>query len=864
MGLMRKLLAKKFCLTLCVAGAMPFAAGAQTIAEKKAGVVFGTGELTPEMQKFLVELNNEIVEKQAEISRLQGKVMELYLSEAPPSSYQQLLAQINEVKENLRILEDSWREMAIKSNAQRDAYALWHQPSTTLEQLVMDYGSTDYVYLISPDIGQIKMTIGSNIPIPRASWGEMLEQILLQNGVGIKQLNPYLRQLYFIHDDLSSIQLITANAQDLEAYPSNARVAFVLTPEPMDVRRIWYFLEKFVDPNSTVLQRIGRAILLVGEVSAVKDVLKIYDFVAANKKELEYKAVPLFRVDAEEMAKILSAIFQQLAEEVQTEEAPPGTKDQKGKKPPASPPPQTSKKSNQEFNTLNVVALAKVAQAVFLIGTKEEIQRAEDIIHQVETQVGEARDKSIFWYNVKHSDPEEIAQVMIKIYTLMIENRIGVPKKEEAELNKEEREKIAKQQDRLNQAVDQAKVATELPHVSYFAPPFYQQGEYNINPAPITTKQQPKKQYNVGRDNFIVDPKTGSLVMVVETDLIPKLKDVIKKLDVPKRMVQIDVLLFERTMKRETGAGLNMLKLGSAASNVRKSAMEFLDGVPSGLAHCLGVDPCVATGVTDFFFSRKRHGDGFPNGFPAFDIAYNFLLTQDNVSLNASPTVVTMNQTEAVIAIQEERSIQVGTTFPETNAGVASQNVFTRAQYGITIVVTPTIHIVDEEAFFEDPINYVSLVCEITFDTFPPGQELSQQPLVNRRQVVNEVRVPDGQTVIIGGLRRRQTDDSSERVPYLGEIPGLGKLFSHTRIRDDDTEMIVFITPKIISEPVEDFAKLRMEYLARRPGDIPIFMAKLLEALDCEQNRLFQGFMTILCGRPMTRFICEEREYDGR
>ena len=77
-----------------------------------------------------------------------------------------------------------------------------------------------------------------------------------------------------------------------------------------------------------------------------------------------------------------------------------------------------------EANGLKVIALSHVARALFLISTKEEIRRAEDIMNkQVESQVGEARERVIYWYTVKHSDPEEIADVLYRIYTLMIRKR---------------------------------------------------------------------------------------------------------------------------------------------------------------------------------------------------------------------------------------------------------------------------------------------------------------------------------------------------------------------------------------------------------------------------------------------------------
>lgn len=846
----------------------------QTIAEKKAGIASGGSELGPEMQKFLGELNSELQERQAVLHSLQNRVVELYEQDAPEESYYDLLVQINDAKENIRILQESWREMVTKPGMQDEGYALWHQPDTNLQQLIIDYGSLDFVYMIPPDIASIQVSISSNIPIPHASWGEMLEQILLQSGVGIKELNPYLRQLYRIKDDFSTVRLITSNPMDLEAYPGNARVSFVFSPEPMDVRRVWFFLEKFTNPNSTVLQRVGRVIMITAEADAVKDLLKVYDFVTANKRELEYKAVPLFRVEAEEMAKILSTIFEEFIEEEDVQEAAPLEPGQRQgadnrNRPPIRQPPQRSNRSNGQLrgvSALTVIALPKVAQAVFLIGTAEEIRKAEEIIREVEHQVGAARDKSIFSYSVKHSDPEDLAKILSKIYELMIANRVGFQTQDLAQADQELQEQLRNVEERARQEIQDAvkqereNLERTLPIPSYFTPPFYQQGGYSINPRPIETQPGVQnREVNVGRDNFIVDPKTGTLIMVVETDILPKLKEIIAKLDVPKKMVQIEVLLFERILQRDISYGLNLLKIGSAASQKHRTSTVWAGGLDQceAIADASTIATC-GRGVIDFFISRKKTD----SGIPAFDLAYKFLMSQDNVYLTASPSVVAINQTEAVISIQDERSILVGTNITDS-AAVPAQNAFTRAQYGITIRVTPIIHY-SEDTDFGDPENYITLNSEITFDTIPPSQQNSSQPQVNRRQIINQVNIPDGQAVIIGGLQRKQGSDMCDKIPFLGELPGLGKLFSTTQLTDEETELVIFMTPKIISDPREDFAKLRKEHLCRRPGDLPCFIAKLNEALECEKKRCLQGYMTILFGPKRPRYICEEDEWHGR
>jgi general secretion pathway protein D len=294
---------------------------------------------------------------------------------------------------------------------------------------------------------------------------------------------------------------------------------------------------------------------------------------------------------------------------------------------------------------------------------------------------------------------------------------------------------------------------------------------------------------------------------------------------------------------------LDLLRMGSVASQTHVSGLLWNDVSLSPLNQ----------GIFQLLMSRAKT----ETGIPSFDISYKFLMSQDDVQINACPSVTTLNQVPATIAIIEEISINTGVYQVPTTGTTTLQNSFTRAQYGITITVTPNIHIVDEEDFFLNPLNYVDLITDITFDTFAGSTNL-QQPDITRRHITNEVSIPDGQTVVIGGLRRKNSEDQDAMIPFLGEIPGLGKLFSYTNLTDDDTEMFIFLTPKIITDPIEDFERVRLMDLCKRPGDLPSFLANLNDALEYEKRRLMQGSLTILFGRPQPRYICEEGEYDGR
>ncbi len=761
-------------LVLCALSFLPVYG--QTIAEKKASFEKNDNEMNSETLQQLREVNQLLDEKRSQLSRLYEKARQLYLSEAPTESYQQFLDKIREIKDEIGEIQNMWRAETA-SLIQNEEYALWHQPETTLHQLIMDYGAPDHLYLIPPEVGGIRMSLNSNLPIPRESWGECLELILSQYGIGIRQLNPYLRELYIVRNDPSGIRGILDNAEQLDFYPNHARVCYILASNITDPRADLIFLEKFSSPVETKLEIIGGRIFITATVETIQELLKLYSFANAGGKRQDFQLVTLSKINAREMELILNSAFHDnLAGAIY----PDGS-------------------------SLRVIGLEHLSQSLFLSGSAEDVKKALTLIRDVESQIEDPQEKTVFWYTTKHSDPEELATVLARVYDLLI----GNPSSQHGENGKKE-----------GAAKDESKKEEKL-----------------VVPAiQIKPKGEKRTSHKTadGQNNFIVDAKTGAIIMVVEAEALPKIKELLKKLDVPKKMVQIEVLLFEKKVSNSNNFGLNLLRIGSEAANIVKTGISWTAG--SG------------AGILDFLISRNKG-----SGIPAYDLAYQFMLGQDDVQINASPSVTTMNQTPATIAIVEEVSLDSG-------ADEKKSRIYTRAQYGITMQITPTINM-DEQS---EENGYVTLETDITFDS--PKKNANDRPDVTRRHIKNHVRIPDGQTVIIGGLRRKSSQDNKDSIPFLGEIPGIGKLFSHTTMSDDSTEMFVFITPKIIADPIQDAEKIRHEELKKRPGDVPEFLQELVQAQEREKKRLFQGSLKMLFGRHENSLSPHKREgeYDGR
>ncbi|MBI3211168.1 MAG: type II secretion system protein GspD, partial [Simkania negevensis] len=571
--------------------------------------------------------------------------------------------------------------------------------------------------------------------------------------------------------------------------PPKSRVAYIFSPPPERLKGVSQFFERFRDPKMTFIYQVGIKIAMISSKEEVEKLLALYEAVWEKENEKVTRVFTMHRLPPEEMEKIVKAYFEQA--------------DKK----------RGGGLTRGEGEELSIFPL-KEERSLVVIGPKDMVDRAEKLIVETERQIEDPKAMTVFWYTCRHSDPIEVAEVLEKVYASLLYSGVEGerPNPEAHPLPPTRSEKPAPD--------------------GKFNPPNYGPPPYSsvVNPpvAVAGTIESQKKQQRSYTTNFIPYPKTGSIMMVVQRDILEKIKELLKKIDVPKKMVQIEVLLFEKRVSHQNNFGLSFLKLGAAASNTHKTGFSYSSEVKDG-----------KMGIVDFFLFRTK-----PNAFwPAYDIAYNFLMSQEDVRINASPSVTTLNQTPATIAIVDEISIDNGAAPIDSNVGTVFQKSFSRAQYGTTIVVTPTVH---EKEGIEEEVHFVTLETDISFDTI---KNKSERPEVNRRHIENQVRVMDGETVILGGLRRKSAEDRSSKLPFLGELPGIGKFFGESKMDDQQIELFIFITPHIIFDKKGDFAKVRYELLKQRPGDIPEFLEKINEAKKRKKERLFDNSLKLLFGK---------------
>ncbi|MDN3507751.1 MAG: hypothetical protein P0S94_02390, partial [Simkaniaceae bacterium] len=343
----------------------------------------------------LAELNEEMQGLRSLLDERYSLVAQLQKEGACDENYHEVLSDVNEIKGRMLALQEKWRGTAL-AQTQRDdeGYAFWDQEETTLSQMIMEYGATDFLYVIPAEMQSLKLNLHSSLPIPRESWSELLELMLAQNGVGVRKLNAYAKQLYYLKHDLLAVSAITSSKKDLAKVPDGARIIHIFTPPPERARSVAYFFERFRDIKKTHVNQIGYKVAIVAQKEEVEKLISLYDAVWEKESEKTSKVVPLTKMQAGEMEKILKTYFGEMGD-------------------------RNRMMAMRGGEDLSVTVLAQ-ENAIVLVGMKEVVKKAEKIIVETEEQVSDPCEMTVYWYTCRHSDPLEMAEVLQKVYESLI------------------------------------------------------------------------------------------------------------------------------------------------------------------------------------------------------------------------------------------------------------------------------------------------------------------------------------------------------------------------------------------------------------------------------------------------------------
>ncbi|GGZ14119.1 type IV pilus secretin PilQ [Shewanella fodinae] len=286
------------------------------------------------------------------------------------------------------------------------------------------------------------------------------------------------------------------------------------------------------------------------------------------------------------------------------------------------------------------------------------------------------------------------------------------------------------------------------------------------------------------RGSVAVDERTNTLLVKDTAETLENVHRLVDVLDIPIKQVLIEsrMVTVSDTVAQDLGVrwGITDLQGNKGTSGTLEGASSLVSGTTPSLDDRLNVNlPAGANNAASIAFNVSKLADG-----TILDLELSALEQENKGEIIASPRITTSNQKSAYI----EQGVEI--PYVESASSGAATVRFKKAV--LSLRVTPQI----------TPDNKVILDLEITQDskgevvTTPLGEAVS----INTQKVGTQVLVNNGETIVLGGIYQQQLINSVNKVPVLGDIPVLGALFRNTSDSNERHELLIFVTPKIVTE----------------------------------------------------------------
>ena len=284
------------------------------------------------------------------------------------------------------------------------------------------------------------------------------------------------------------------------------------------------------------------------------------------------------------------------------------------------------------------------------------------------------------------------------------------------------------------------------------------------------------------RGSVIAEPRTNQLFVSDIPSRIAQVAELIQKLDVSMRQVLIEARIVEAsdTFSRSLGVKLGGSTKGSNSS-IGTQATTSSDGTTSfsgnSSSNFVNLPASSSSGSSVGIFAVSLYNSSMSK---ILNLEISALEDEGRGKVVASPRVVTADQTKALIEQGTELPYQTATSSGATSISFRKAN--------LKLEVTPQI----------TPEGNIILTLDVNKDSV--GQSTSAGYAINTKHIQTEVLVENGGTVVIGGIFELTDNTDESRVPVLGELPMVGALFRSRTRTLNKTELLVFITPKMIAE----------------------------------------------------------------
>ena len=323
----------------------------------------------------------------------------------------------------------------------------------------------------------------------------------------------------------------------------------------------------------------------------------------------------------------------------------------------------------------------------------------------------------------------------------------------------------------------------------------------------LTSSTGTKKTTNI---SFHSD--TNALVISAQPDILKSLESVISQLDIKRAQVLVEALIVEVSDKLARELGVQFLFTGDgdnapiAAQKFGSPNPELLSTIGSEISDDLSTASTMKTRATNSLLGLEGLAIGvakYRANAESFAAILNLVSQDGDSNILSTPSIMTMDNEESSIIVGQEIPITTGETLSGSNSNPFRS--VTRQEVGVKLQVRPQIN--------EGNAVKMYIVQEVS-SIFGPIGDTSSDLITNKRNIKTTVLVDDGETIVLGGLIDDDVQETINKVPVLGNIPLLGRVFTSTTTTRTKRNLMVFLRPTIVrdSEDVRSISNRKYNY----------------------------------------------------
>jgi type IV pilus assembly protein PilQ len=307
------------------------------------------------------------------------------------------------------------------------------------------------------------------------------------------------------------------------------------------------------------------------------------------------------------------------------------------------------------------------------------------------------------------------------------------------------------------------------------------------------------------RGSVAVDERTNTLLLQDTADRLADIRRLVATLDIPVRQVLIEarIVIVNNDFKRQLGARLGYTTAqqnGNGIWTTSGTAAGTDTSIASALSNQATTGSAFPVQVPTGASASNRYNVNLPVSNPAGSFALgilgsNYILDLELSAAQAETLAEVISSPRVITANQKEATIEQGTEIPYQQSASSGATTISFKKAVLSLKATPQI----------TPDNRIILDLDVRNDSIGTITVQSggvNVPSIDTKEIVTQVLVNDGQTVVLGGVLITTHRDDQTKVPFLGDIPVLGNLFKTTTKENDKDELMIFVTPKIVREGV--------------------------------------------------------------